>query len=101
MSVRSKCQLPGWQMAEISFTEIPLRKADTRKSKRSVGTNKNTAVSYKLDALIDCLKLLTKSNKKKKRNIEIISNIIISVTAYSDNEVGKIQIVSRECEHAF
>lgn len=100
MSVRSKCQLPGWQMAEISFTEIPLRKADTRKSKRSVGTNKNTAVSYKLDALIDCLKLLTKS-KKKKRNIEIISNIIISVTAYSDNEVGKIQIVSRECEHAF
>lgn len=101
MSVRSKCQLPGWQMAEISFTEIPLRKADTRKSKRSVGTNKNTAVSYKLDALIDCLKLLTKSKKKKKRNIEIISNIIISVTAYSDNEVGKIQIVSRECEHAF
>lgn len=101
MSVRSKCQLPGWQMAEISFTEIPLRKADTRKSKRSVGTNKNTAVSYKLDALIDYLKLLTKSNKKKKRNIEIISNIIISVTAYSDNEVGKIQIVSRECEHAF
>lgn len=66
MSVRSKCQLPGWQMAEISFTEIPLRKADTRKSKRSVGTNKNTAVSYKLDALIDYLKLLTKSNKKKK-----------------------------------
>lgn len=67
MSVRSKCQLPGWQMAEISFTEIPLRKADTRKSKRSVGTNKNTAVSYKLDALIDCLKLLTKSKKKKEK----------------------------------
>lgn len=61
-------------------------------------------MSYKLDALIDCLKLLAKSKRKKKRkkkNVEIISNIIIGVTAYSDNEVGKIQIVSREREHAF
>lgn len=38
---------------------------------------------------------------QKKKNVEIISNIIIGATAYSDNEVGKIQIVSREREHAF
>ena len=31
MSVRSKRQLAGWQMAEISFTEIPLRDGQTEK----------------------------------------------------------------------